>query len=132
MSHKAIQRLRRAAFQRQGSKCFYCQLPMWDDAAEEFCRRFRMSARHARSLQCTAEHLRARQDGGEDTHDNIVAACAWCNKRRHQGRHDKAPDPLIYKCRVAARIARGKWHPVLGLVMANLREGVSNDPNAGN
>jgi 5-methylcytosine-specific restriction endonuclease McrA len=99
------------AFTKQNGLCFYCQLPMWEHGDAEFPRRHRLSVRSARQLKCTAEHLIAQQDGGGDTAENIVAACAWCNRRRHAGRPDAAPNPVTYKCRVAKRMALGKWHP---------------------
>lgn len=132
MCQNKRRRLRRQAFQQQNCKCFYCQLPIWEDGEEEFCQRFRISVRLAKLLKSTAEHLLAQQDGGKDTAENIVAACAWCNRRRHHGRHLKAPTPANYRCHIAKRVARGKWHPSLPYIVASLQGGVSNDPIAGN
>lgn len=111
MSTKNRLKFRHLAFRQQDRKCFYCQLPIWEEEVEQFCRRFQLSVRVAQLLKCTAEHLLAQKDGGKDTAGNIVAACAWCNRRRHHGRHHCAPTPLAYKCRVLQRVAQGKWHP---------------------
>ncbi|MCB1616206.1 MAG: HNH endonuclease [Pseudomonadales bacterium] len=85
---------------------------MWvDGAVESFARQYRLTTRQASLLQCTAEHLQARQDGGEDTADNIVAACAYCNRKRH-----KRPVPLPpqgYRHHVLKRVRKGKWHQVI-------------------
>ena len=120
MNLKKRRQLRRQAFQSQNCICFYCQLPMWEDAATDFCARFKLSARSAALLRCTAEHLCALQDGGQDTVANVVAACAWCNHRRHAGRHDHAPDAVTYKNRVTKGVAKGKWHPLCGVVPSQL------------
>jgi len=53
-------------------------------------------------LQATAEHLVARCKGGTDAPDNIVAACRFCNTRRHQTKHPLTPE--AYARRVQARL----------------------------
>lgn len=74
---RRVKKLRRAAFQRQGGLCHWCQQPMlvktqanadevWD---------------HPRV--CTADHVVWRSTGGQTTADNIVAACRECNNSRH-------------------------------------------------
>ncbi len=88
-SAKAKHRL--AAFERQNGRCYYCGLPMWLKHPAELTARFRISEGDVSRLQCTAEHLLARQDGGPDTEANIVAACIHCNKTRH--RKKSPPDP---------------------------------------
>ncbi|CAN7563610.1 HNH endonuclease [Polaromonas sp. LjRoot131] len=96
---------------QQNWQCFYCGLPMCKGAVKPFAAKHGISVAEATQLRSTAEHLLAAQDGGQVTPGNIVAACAWCNSRRHAGRPHKAPDHLTYKCRVAKRVAAGKWHP---------------------
>ncbi|WP_369751531.1 HNH endonuclease [Acidovorax sp. CF316] len=66
---------------------------------------------HVDHLQCTAEHLQDRQHGGADTARNVVAACAWCNRRRHEGRTQSAPSPKRYRNEVLLAMAAGTWHP---------------------
>ncbi|WP_244208136.1 HNH endonuclease [Paraburkholderia hospita] len=81
---------------------------MWDGDAKPFIERYILSRRQALQLQCTAEHLRARVDGGTDRQQNIVAACRVCNARRH---HTKvARDPNEHRMHVQRRVHRGKWH----------------------
>lgn len=63
-------------------------------------------------LECTAEHLVARQDGGRESAENIVAACRWCNLTRHRCRPQKAPDAETYRMQVLRKVAAGKWHPI--------------------
>ena len=58
-----VQKYRQAACRAQHGLCIYCRQPMGSKA--------------------TAEHLKARQDGGTDRRDNITAACKRCNHRRH-------------------------------------------------
>ena len=106
-SAKAKHRL--AAFERQNGRCYYCGLPMWLKHPAELTARFRISEGDVSRLQCTAEHLLARQDGGPDTEANIVAACIHCNKTRH--RKKSPPDPTIYRMQVKHRLRAGKWHP---------------------
>lgn len=78
-----LRKLRDAAFERQAGRCFYCQFLMWRDETDPFPVRHGFSMKAARRLKCTAEHLRARQDGGRDLAHNIVAACWHCNRSRH-------------------------------------------------
>lgn len=67
--------------------------------------------RLTRLLRSTAEHLVARCEGGRDERSNIVAACHWCNERRHLKRAKTAPSAEAYRQRVARRMAAGRWHP---------------------
>jgi 5-methylcytosine-specific restriction endonuclease McrA len=94
-----LQRSRHLAFVRQGGKCFYCELPMWLGA----------SAAGPKSLRCTAEHLIARSEGGSDSPNNVVAACAKCNHTRH--RLKRPPEPTVYQAQVQQRVRAGRWHP---------------------
>lgn len=96
---KQIVRSRQLAYHRQGGLCFYCQQLMLLG---------QVSGRLAR-LQCTAEHLQAKCDGGADTAKNIAAACAHCNRTRH-----KLPTPLAaeaFRVYVMRRVTQRRWHP---------------------
>jgi len=83
--------LRYHACRAQGGLCFYCRQPM--------------------GRNVTAEHLRARSDGGPDTHENIVAACRYCNLQRHARFAPNAPDPSTYGFYVLLMLAAGLWMP---------------------
>jgi hypothetical protein len=111
MGHSVVVRLRHAAFSEQNGRCFYCDSPMWLDDVIEFAARHHLSARQARWLQATAEHLVPRHEGGRNA-DNIVAACRWCNWMRHSHRlPQQAPSPSAHRCLVRHRLAKGKWRP---------------------
>lgn len=62
----------------------------------------------ARRLECTAEHLQARQDGGTSARSNIVAACLDCNQQRH--RRKRPLEPGAHGQWVTKRIREGRWH----------------------
>ena len=81
-----------SAIAQQGC-CFYCGLKMIEPTLPELSQSGAPPRWH-KFLRCTAEHLTARQQQGRDVAPNIVAACWWCNSRRHMGREEKAPDPL--------------------------------------
>jgi len=102
-------RRRHHAYLAQMGRCYYCGLPMWEDDLESFCRDNNISPSQAVHLRCTAEHLLARQDGGRDAADNIVAACQWCNQGRH--RRKEPPEPPVYRHLVHKRLRAGRWHP---------------------
>jgi hypothetical protein len=112
MSANRLKKLRRLSFEKQRHQCFYCKHLMWEDNPEAFSRFYGITLKQARLLRSTAEHLVAQQDNGGDTPDNVVAACLWCNQRRHKGRHRKAPDPETYKHFISMRMEKGLWHPV--------------------
>ncbi|MBC7163822.1 MAG: HNH endonuclease [Roseovarius sp.] len=102
-----LSNIRRTKMLAQEGRCYYCDLPMWDPelghAMPEICRAPAMR----RYLRCTAEHLHPRSEGGADATGNIVAACWYCNTRRH---HRKAPpSPDVHRARVQERMAKGKW-----------------------
>jgi hypothetical protein len=63
---------------------------------------------HARLFQATAEHLRARCDGGKHAAPNVVAACLYCNLHRH--RRKRPLDPGVYQAYVLRRLANKRWH----------------------
>ena len=108
MSQK-IQKSRLLAFERQNGRCYYCSALLWLEKIAEFAAKYELSQRQAYRFQCTAEHLVARQDGGCDVSKNIVAACWFCNSRRHRRRY--APSPEAFKKLVSQRIKQHKWHP---------------------
>nr|WP_199918517.1 HNH endonuclease [Pseudomonas veronii] len=81
---------------------------MWSDDVGCFAILHKISIKQARRLQCTAEHLTARQDGGKDEVSNIVAACVTCNGGRHKIKD--VPDPDEYRMLVQKRLSAGKWH----------------------
>ena len=101
-------RHRHSAYLAQSRRCFYCGLPMWLSNPDSFATAHGITPGQARLLKCTAEHLEARQDGGQDTKQNIVAACFWCNQRRHKRK--RAPDPDDYRLLVQQRLNKGRWH----------------------
>lgn len=113
MSKTTLVKSRHQALIRQGCKCFYCQLPVWETSPEEIDFGRPLRSKLAMYLKCTAEHVVARQDGGKDARKNIVAACLWCNRERHRGRQCTAPDATVYKATVTKLVAKGKWHPVI-------------------
>ncbi|WP_371435031.1 HNH endonuclease [Polaromonas sp.] len=61
-----------------------------------------MPRRQVRFRKCTTEHLVAQRDGGQDTPENIAAACERCNWKRHAGRADRAPSPEEFRKEVQA------------------------------
>ncbi|WP_416347129.1 HNH endonuclease signature motif containing protein [Devosia sp.] len=75
--------------------------------AVQYCGCAMLPASDKSSSRCTAEHLRARCDGGKDVLENVVAACWLCNNRRH--RRKVPPAPEDYKRLVRNRISRGRW-----------------------
>ena len=112
MNSTKLRKLRQSASIQQNHLCYYCCFPMWHDDSEVFSRDYRLPKLLTKYLQCTAEHLVARQDNGKDAASNIVAACFWCNSRRHRGRSHKAPEAHIYRLRVQRLVSMGRWHPL--------------------
>lgn len=100
------------AFNLQQGRCIYCELPMWLDNSEAFAKKYKITTKGAALFKCTAEHLLAKQDGGKDHESNIVAACHYCNQKRHKCKSPK--DPISYKQYVTNRLEKGKWN--LGLM----------------
>ncbi len=95
-----LAKLRDAAAVRQDWCCIYCGEKMLPAA--------NCSRRKGHALACTAEHLIARRDGGRDTADNIVAACWFCNSRRHRRR--VPTEPLVFSQYVRRRMRAGRWN----------------------
>jgi 5-methylcytosine-specific restriction endonuclease McrA len=69
-----------------------------------------ISKRQARLLQCTAEHLQPLKSGGATNAANIVAACWYCNSRRHRRKDDLSPEE--FKCWVLRRLQKKRWHHI--------------------
>jgi hypothetical protein len=108
MPYKTPTRLRNAAYNAQQGRCCYCSKPMWLENIAAFAKTHKYSLAQARWLQCTAEHLHARANGGADSAGNVAAACLFCNMKRHR-RKDPLP-PEQYRHYVAKRITKGAWH----------------------
>lgn len=102
-----LQKSRLSAFRAQGRRCYYCGSCMWLQDPSEVPGL--AGTRAARLLRCTAEHLRPRSEGGPDGKSNIVAACLWCNTRRH--RTAVVRTPTLHREHVLRRIAKGGWFP---------------------
>lgn len=103
-----LSRLCRRAFERQGGLCIYCGLPMIPrEKIDQFSAVATLSAKRLLDVTATAEHLRARCDGGRDTTTNIAAAHRVCNERRHRMR--PAPEPSRYADIVRRQMAKGGW-----------------------
>jgi 5-methylcytosine-specific restriction endonuclease McrA len=97
------------AFQNQAGRCYYCGSIMWlNGKKEDFAAKHKIPIGEAGKLKCTAEHLEARCDGGDDSQDNIVAACLFCNNGRHLRK--KPPAPNKYRDLIQKRLEKGKWH----------------------
>jgi len=96
------------AFLNQSGRCYYCESPLWLDDKVGFAIRYSLSVSMAEKFRCTAEHLVARCDGGDNNQSNIVAACIFCNRTRH--RIKCPPSPPQFKEHVQRRLNKGKWH----------------------
>ncbi|PAU65019.1 hypothetical protein BZL41_08205 [Pseudomonas sp. PIC25] len=99
---------RLSAYLRQNGRCFYCGASMWLESPEAFAREHGIPIERTGRFRCTAEHLKARSEGGGDDPDNIVAACTFCNHNRHGRKRPMRPEP--YKRFVTARLRRRRWH----------------------
>ena len=100
---------RHVAFSKQSGRCYYCGSPMWNTKPKEFASKHNITKKYAARFQCTAEHLLARCEGGKNQESNIVAACLFCNSKRHQRK--KPLGPPKYKALIQKRLQQGKWHP---------------------
>lgn len=107
---KPYVRARNAAFSRQAGRCYYCGCEMWLQSHLPLVDAYSLTRRQAQRFRCTAEHLKAQQDGGGHQRDNIVAACWGCNAMRHR---PKCPerDPERYRHLVRCLMAKSQWHP---------------------
>lgn len=106
-----IQRNRQKAYLAQSKLCYYCSQPMWEEKEKQsFITQYRLKPTIANLLQCTAEHLLARQDGGNNSLKNIVAACKYCNHTRHKSKNALSPER--YKLKVQKRLSNNGWHRI--------------------
>jgi hypothetical protein len=107
---KSLIKQRSTAFIRQAGYCYYCSYPMWSENPHEFALKHKITLGQAKRYQCTGEHLKAHKDGGTAARSNIVAACLFCNRKRHQRKDPPPPDQ--YKKMIENRIVQGRWHEV--------------------
>ena len=103
----ALKNIRKKKMIAQRGRCYYCDLPMWDDAAAAVPREHSRMKMPLKALRCTAEHLHPRSEGGVNTAGNIVAACLYCNNQRHRRKRPLSPE--AHRQRVQKRMAGGKW-----------------------
>jgi hypothetical protein len=108
---KSLSKHRSKAHELQGGRCVYCGVVMWAADCATFAKRHGLTLRLARWLQCTAEHLQPRRDGGQNSAENIAAACLFCNLRRH-ARRRTIPTPEQYRALVQSRVSRKAWHSI--------------------
>ncbi|WP_417209317.1 HNH endonuclease [Antarctobacter sp.] len=108
-----IKRLRKQKWAAQKGRCYYCGQPMWETDADAFQREHGVTPGLAKKFQSTAEHLKARSEGGSDAAANIVAACLYCNRTRHSAHNPL--DPLSYRRRVQTRLENGRWLRLRGM-----------------
>lgn len=106
---KSLNRTRARAFSHQDGRCTYCSRPMWISDPQRFAVQQNLTNKQAQRFQCTAEHLFARKDGGDDSRSNIAAACRYCNMHRHMRKAELTPEQ--FRALVHARLERGRWHP---------------------
>ncbi len=99
MTRPIIKKNRTLAFEKQSGLCYYCGYPML---------RTPSSSKKRSPFLCTAEHLQAMSEGGSNLVSNIVAACWFCNSRRH--RTKKVRLPAEYKAYVQLKIKCSRWH----------------------
>ncbi len=102
-----LQQIRRRKLHEQNGRCYYCLAPVWSRNPRAFGRRHGVTMRSVKLFQCTAEHLTPRCEGGPDSADNIVAACRYCNERRHQMKRPMTHEKYLE--RVQMRVARGTY-----------------------
>ena len=100
---------RHAAFLRQNTRCWYCTCPMWEADPADFAMAVGTTRKQARLLQCTAEHLVAKCEGGKDVATNIVAACRYCNVGRHKAKNPLPAQAMVG--RVRKLVAQERWLP---------------------
>lgn len=108
-ARKSLKVPRTLSFAAQNGHCYYCHQPMWESGLHTFITKYSISTPQANLLRCTGEHLLAHKDGGTSKSDNIVAACHYCNYRRHWHRK-KEILPAQYRALVLKRLAVGRWH----------------------
>ena len=107
-SRKSLTSLSARAYLLQSGRCFYCGALMWRKDSDQFASQYNLSPTQTMHLKCTGEHLIAHCEGGSASRSNIVAACRYCNSRRHQAVKPLTPDR--YKKHVRKCVAKGHWH----------------------
>ena len=105
---KSLSRTRARAFSHQQGLCIYCSRPMWLANPQRFALQQNLTRKQAENFQCTAEHLFARKDGGDDSRANIAAACRYCNMHRHMRKAELTPEQ--FGALVRKRLGCGRWH----------------------
>lgn len=108
MTSSSVARHRSAALLHQSGRCYYCSVLLSTSKLDHFAAEHQLSLPQVKPLQCTAEHMRARRDGGTNAKANIVAACWFCNHKRHARPYPLPPDQ--YLALVQKRIRQGRWH----------------------
>ncbi|MBY6073418.1 HNH endonuclease [Marinobacter salsuginis] len=84
---------------------------MWNSDLQAFAIQHSLSLKKARNFQCTGEHLLAHSEGGSASSMNIVAACKFCNSKRHARK--TAPEPRAFADLVQKRLEKGAWNNYL-------------------
>jgi 5-methylcytosine-specific restriction endonuclease McrA len=105
---KSLKYPRTHAFYSQHGKCFYCNQPLWKESPIELTSRYPISSGKAKLLQCTGEHLVPHSEGGPASTANTVAACWYCNRKRHARK--KVLSPERFREFVRKRLSIGVWH----------------------
>ena len=103
----SLSRIRQRAAEHQKYRCYYCCLPVWCNTPDLFILTYGITKAQALQLQCTAEHLVPKNNGGTNSRSNIVAACWYCNHKRHA--RLQPLNPSAYKHYVQQRISKGRW-----------------------
>jgi hypothetical protein len=110
VSQKRCKAIRRSAAARQGGRCYYCDREMWDmhaEPLEAFCIRLEVTQAEAQQRLCTSEHLIPVRQGARFNIANIVAACLYCNRKRHT--HRRGPPAWAFRLWVKERVRLGEW-----------------------
>jgi len=81
---------------------------MWQKDIERYAGIHGISLARAKYFQCTGEHLIEHSAGGSASQSNIVAACLFCNRNRHQRK--KPTTPEAYAELVEKRLEKGGWN----------------------
>jgi len=90
MAKTSLQKARERAFKLQNGCCFYCGQRM----------------NQSPITKSTAEHLKARSEGGRIA-GNIVAACLYCNNKRH--RAEQPMGPKAWRAYVINEVRQKRW-----------------------
>lgn len=115
---KSLKTPRKKAFLQQKGRCYYCSSPMWLEEHDitQFCNEYQLTLRQAQKFKCTGEHLVPHKNGGDNSAQNIVAACNFCNSKRHARNSELTPRQ--YANLVQSRVKAGRW--TSGLMNTNL------------